>query len=76
MRASAPAPRGSPELTALAFKVRGMDCAEEVAILKRAVGPLVGGAERLGFDVLAGRMTVPPGTRMARASSPRSRPPG
>ena len=37
-----------------------MDCAEEVAVLKRAVGPVVGGEERLGFDVLAGRMTVPP----------------
>jgi Cd2+/Zn2+-exporting ATPase len=35
-----------------------MDCAEEVAVLKRAVGPLVGGADRLAFDVLNGRMTV------------------
>jgi Cd2+/Zn2+-exporting ATPase len=35
-----------------------MDCAEEVAALKQAVGPIVGGAERLAFDVLNGRMTV------------------
>ena len=52
---AAPAPsfRGSR-----AFKVRGMDCAEEVSALKQAVGPMVGGAERLAFDVLNGRMTV------------------
>jgi Cd2+/Zn2+-exporting ATPase len=35
-----------------------MDCAEEVAVLKREVGPVVGGAERLAFDILNGRMTV------------------
>lgn len=41
-----------------AYKVRGLDCAEEVSALKRAVGPAVGGVDRLGFDVLNGRMTV------------------
>lgn len=41
-----------------AFRIVGMDCAEEVAVLKREVGPVVGGAEYLGFDVLRGRMTV------------------
>jgi Cd2+/Zn2+-exporting ATPase len=41
-----------------AFKVRGMDCAEEVSVLRRAVGPVVGGADYLAFDVLNGRMTV------------------
>ncbi|MEX2091470.1 MAG: cation-transporting P-type ATPase, partial [Pirellulales bacterium] len=40
------------------FKITGMDCAEEVAVLKREVGPVVGGEERLAFDVLNGRMTV------------------
>jgi Zn2+/Cd2+-exporting ATPase len=40
------------------FKVRGMDCAEEVAVLKDVVGPVVGGASRLSFDILNGRMTV------------------
>ena len=40
------------------FKIHGMDCAEEVAILKREIGPLVGGAEHLAFDILNGKMTV------------------
>ena len=40
------------------YKIRGMDCAEEVAILKREVGPLVGGEDRLSFDILKARMTV------------------
>ncbi len=43
---------------ALQFRVRGMDCAEEVAVLKSAVGPVVGGEERLAFDILNGRMIV------------------
>ncbi|MFN0018603.1 MAG: heavy metal translocating P-type ATPase [Pirellulaceae bacterium] len=38
-----------------------MDCAEEVAVLKREVGPVVGGEERLAFDVLSGKMTVTSG---------------
>lgn len=42
----------------LSFRIDGMDCAEEVAVLNRAVGPLVGGAENLAFDVLNARMTV------------------
>jgi len=48
------------------FRIEGLDCAEEVAILKRAVGPLAGGEERLGFDVLAGRMSVPAEVAAAR----------
>lgn len=43
------------------FRIHGMDCAEEVAALKREVGPVVGGEERLTFDILNGRMTVLPG---------------
>ena len=35
-----------------------MDCADEVAILRRHVGPLVGGDARLSFDLLKGRMSV------------------
>ncbi|HEX7880244.1 MAG TPA: heavy metal translocating P-type ATPase [Candidatus Eisenbacteria bacterium] len=35
-----------------------MDCAEEVAILKREIGPLVGGADRLAFDLINARMIV------------------
>lgn len=41
-----------------AFTVRGMDCAEEVSVLRQTVGPAVGGADLLAFDVLNGRMTV------------------
>ncbi len=42
----------------LTFKVQGLDCAEEVAVLKREVGPMVGGEDHLAFDVLNGRMMV------------------
>lgn len=45
----------------LVFRIHGMDCAEEVTVLKREVGPVVGGAERLTFDVINGRMGVPAG---------------
>src|SRR5262245_54046994 len=45
----------------LAFKIHGMDCAEEVEVLKQEVGPVVGGADRLAFDILNARMTVLPG---------------
>lgn len=43
------------------FRVHGLDCAEEVAVLKREVGPLVGGEGNLTFDILNGRMTVASG---------------
>lgn len=49
---------GSSSHNGRAFKVRGLDCAEEVSVLKKAVGPLVGGDDHLAFDVLNGRMTV------------------
>ncbi len=42
----------------LNFKICGMDCAEEVAVLRREVGPLVGGEENLAFDILNAKMTV------------------
>jgi Cd2+/Zn2+-exporting ATPase len=45
----------------IALKIHGMDCAEEVAILKREVGPKVGGEALLAFDILNGVMTVLPG---------------
>jgi Zn2+/Cd2+-exporting ATPase len=45
----------------LAFKIRGMDCAEEVAVLKRELGPLVGDEARLGFDLINGKLTIGPG---------------
>jgi Cd2+/Zn2+-exporting ATPase len=42
----------------VAFKIRGMDCAEEVTVLQRVLGPLVGGEGNLAFDILNGKMTV------------------
>jgi len=42
----------------LELRVRGLDCGEEVAVLKEAVGPVVGGEEHLSFDLLRGKMTV------------------
>jgi len=42
----------------LRLRVRGLDCAEEVRLLERTVGPVVGGREHLAFDVLHGRMMV------------------
>jgi cobalt-zinc-cadmium resistance protein CzcA len=44
--------------TALRFKIQGMDCAEEIAALKREVGPLVDGEDRLAFNLLEGTMSV------------------
>jgi len=40
------------------YRIEGLDCAEEMAALRREVGPVVGGAERLTFDLLNGRMIV------------------
>jgi Cd2+/Zn2+-exporting ATPase len=42
----------------LRFKVRGLDCADEIAVLKREVGPVVGGKDHLSFDLLNSKMTV------------------
>jgi Zn2+/Cd2+-exporting ATPase len=42
----------------MTFKIHGLDCAEEVAVLQRAVGPVVGGEAHLAFDILNGTMTV------------------
>ncbi len=42
----------------LVFRIEGLDCAEEVAVLRREVAPLVGGEEKLRFDILNGRMIV------------------
>lgn len=40
------------------FRIHGMDCAEEVAILKRELGPVVRDENRLAFDILNGKMIV------------------
>ncbi len=42
----------------LSFKIHGMDCAEEVNLLKSRLGPIVGGEHRLDFDILNGKMIV------------------
>lgn len=42
----------------LRFKVQGLDCADEIAVLKREVGPVVGGEDHLSFDLLNGKMIV------------------
>src|SRR3546814_11903840 len=39
------------------FKIHGMDCADEVTLLKREVGPVVG-SQNLSFDLITGRMSV------------------
>src|SRR6056297_359735 len=40
------------------LRIHGMDCAEEVSLVKRELVPLLGGDERLSFDLLNGRLTV------------------
>ncbi len=47
-----------PPSAGRSFRVNGLDCAEEVAILNKVVGPEVGGSEHLAFDVINGRMTI------------------
>lgn len=42
----------------LTFRIQGMDCAEEVATLKRELGPLVDDVDQLRFDVLNGKLIV------------------
>ncbi len=53
----------------MAFAVEGLDCAEEVAALKRAIGPLVGGEAHLAFDVVNGRMMVLEGAQAVSADA-------
>ncbi len=45
------------------FRVRGLDCAEEVALIEDELGPVVGGKERLGFNLVQQELvvTLPPG---------------
>jgi Cd2+/Zn2+-exporting ATPase len=51
-----PVPTHAPD--ALVLRIHGMDCGDEVAALKREVGPVAGGEDRLSFDLLNGRMAV------------------
>ncbi|WP_310618440.1 heavy metal translocating P-type ATPase [Flexibacterium corallicola] len=48
---------------ARAFRVEGLCCADEIAILKREVGPVVGDSNALAFDVLNAKMLVSPAAK-------------
>ena len=49
---------GGTARRAVALHVEGLHCADEVAVLKEAVGPVVGGEDRLAFDLLRQKMSV------------------
>ena len=40
------------------FRIKGMCCGEEVGLLRSEVAPVVGGDQRLSFDLLQSRMTI------------------
>jgi Cd2+/Zn2+-exporting ATPase len=40
------------------FRIKGMCCGQEVGLLRSEVAPVVGGDERLSFDLLRSRMTI------------------
>ena len=40
------------------FRIKGMCCGDEIALLKAEIAPIVGGEERLSFDLLASTMAV------------------
>ena len=46
----------------LTFRVHGMDCADEAAILRRELLPILQDPDRLAFDILRGKMMVRAGT--------------
>ncbi len=56
-------PASPPPDSGQSFRVNGLDCAEEVAILSRVLGPELGGSDHLAFDVLNGRMTILDGAK-------------
>ncbi len=51
-------PTPPPRCSGRAFTVFGLDCSEEVEALRRSVGPVAGGPDRLKFDLLAGQLFV------------------
>ncbi len=52
------ASEGGPVKGGRSFRVTGLDCAEEISILRRALKPVVGNEHQLAFDILNGRMIV------------------
>lgn len=45
----------------LEFRIHGMDCADEVAILRREIEPIVDEPGRLSFDILRDKVNVDQG---------------
>ncbi len=54
------------------FRIHGMDCADEVATLRREIVPLTGSADRLAFDIMRGKLTVAAGTPAVSAEQVRA----
>ena len=48
----------SSAVTALEFRIHGMDCADEVALLRAEINPLVDTPDNVSFDILRGKMIV------------------
>ncbi|SPF32719.1 putative cadmium-transporting ATPase [Syntrophobacter sp. SbD1] len=48
----------SGEMENCSFRIKGMCCGEEVGMLRSEVAPLVGGDEKLSFDLLSSKMTI------------------
>jgi len=48
----------------LEFRIHGMDCADEVAILRKGLAPLIKVPDQLSFDILRGKMIVAPGAML------------
>lgn len=46
---------GARQLGGKTLRIQGMDCADEAAVLRREIGPLVGGGDNLAFDLPNGR---------------------
>ncbi len=42
------------------FKIIGLDCSEEIAILKRSLSPYVSDENKIGFDLLNGKLMIEP----------------
>ena len=42
----------------ISFKIQGLDCPEEVKILKRELLPLLDSEKQLSFNLLYGKMTL------------------
>jgi len=51
-------PANHRSIDAMELRIHGMDCAEEVAALKRELIPLVGDEQRLRFDLVRGKLSI------------------